>query len=438
MVNYSCELCGKQFKQKGHYTNHINKKNPCITNSKLVELFDKLFERKIEQEIKKGNLTIDNNKIVYKKTLSTIKTKKIKTKKIKNKKIITKKLKQKPFLKWVGGKTQIIDTLMDKFPKEMNNYHEPFLGGGSVLFALLSLQQDKKITINGTIYAYDYNNTLINVYKHIQTNKDELFEYIQKYINEYDSCKSIEINRKAKTLKDAKTTKEINTKDKTLKDAKTTKEINTKDKTLKDVKTTKKINRKAITLKEAKTSKESYYYWMRNEFNSITEATDDIKKSALFIVINKTCFRGMYREGPNGFNIPYGHYKKTPKMITKEQLNTISELIKDVVFKCCDFKDSFKEFKKDDFVYLDPPYAPKNNTSFVNYTKDGFNLEQHNNLFTLIKKLSKKKVKFIMSNAKVDLVTDTFKDFNMIDILCKRSINSKNPGSKAMEVLVSN
>lgn len=75
---------------------------------------------------------------------------------------------QKPFLKWVGGKTQIIKNIIDKFPKEINNYHEPFLGGVSVLLALLSLQKQNKINIKGKIYAYDINKSLIQLYIDIQ------------------------------------------------------------------------------------------------------------------------------------------------------------------------------------------------------------------------------------------------------------------------------
>ena len=114
---------------------------------------------------------------------------------------------QKPFLKWVGGKTQIIDTILSKIPREMNNYHELFLGGGSVLFAVLSLQKQNKITIKNKIFAYDINSALINVYKHIQNNKEELYKYISYYINEYSFIKGEIINRKPSSLERGKNIK---------------------------------------------------------------------------------------------------------------------------------------------------------------------------------------------------------------------------------------
>ena len=338
MVNYNCEDCGKDFSQKSKYDSHIRRKTPC-----------------------KNEILIHDNNIPVTKI-------------------------QKPFLKWVGGKTQIINNIISKIPAELNNYHELFLGGGSVLFALLSLQKQNKIKIKENIYAYDINNTLINVYKHIQNNKEDLYTYINSYIKEYDSIKG-----------------------------------NT-------------INRKPTSIEDAKTSKESYYYWIRDKYNKINKET--VECSALFMFLNKTCFRGMYREGPNGYNVPYGHYKTTPTIITKPDLDYISDLIKDVNFIQSDFNSSIQNVKDGDFVYLDPPYAPENNKSFVNYVADGFSLETHNNLFTAIKKLGT--IKFAMSNAKVDLVTDNFKDYNSEDIIARRAINSKKPGSTTTEVIISN
>jgi DNA adenine methylase len=293
---------------------------------------------------------------------------------------------QKPFLKWVGGKTQIIDHIISKIPTELNNYHELFLGGGSVLLAVLSHCKHGNINIKGDIYAYDINQSLINVYKHIQSNKDALYSKISEYKKEYNDISG------------------------------------------------NVINREPITIEDAKTSKESYYYWLRTKFNNIEK--DTIECSALFIVINKLCFRGMYREGPKGYNVPYGHYKRTPTIISETDLNNISELIKDVKFICCGYDSSIRKAVAGDFMYLDPPYAPEKDKSFVGYVANGFNLESHKELFSEIKKL--KDVKFAMSNSKVDLVTTTFNGYKCEDIQARRAINSKNPGSTTTEVIVYN
>ena len=300
---------------------------------------------------------------------------------------------QKPPLKWAGGKTQIIDSIMNEFPTNINNYHELFLGGGSVLLAVLSLQSQDKLKIKGKIYAYDINPNLINLYINIQNNKDELYDHISKYMKIYDSCDGNVINRKAKTIE------------------------------------------------EAKSSKESYYYWMRKEFNELRKTdASSVKVSALLLILNKTCFRGIYREGPNGFNVPYGHYKTTPVIIKKEILDKICELIRNVSFKCLDFRESIKSVKKDDFVYLDPPYAPESKTSFVGYTSDGFNLEMHNKLFDDIINLDKANIniKFVMSNANVDFVKERFKNYKCQEINARRAINSKKPQSVTTELIIGN
>ena len=165
--------------------------------------------------------------------------------------------------------------------------------------------------------------------------------------------------------------------------------------------------------------------------------------TAYFIFLNKTCFRGVYREGPNGFNVPFGHYNM-PEIINKNHIMTVSNLFNKykVIFTCAKFENAFANIQTNyninsdlnDFIYLDPPYAPENAKSFVGYTKSGFSLEQHKLLFDMCKKY-----KFLMSNADVPLVRDNFShnpNISIISIICKRSINSKKPESKTTEVLI--
>lgn len=298
----------------------------------------------------------------------------------------------KPILKWVGGKTQILDRLVPEFPVEMNNYIEPFLGGGSVLISLLTYVKEGIIKVNGNIYAYDLNEPLIHVYKNIQTNHTELYNAVQSVVAELIGCGNGSVNRKPENIE------------------------------------------------EAVTSKENYYYWTRSVYNALssTEKTS-VYGSALFIFLNKTCFRGLFRIGPNGFNSPYGHYT-TPEIVNRHHLDEIHELIQPVVFSCGSFAVSLTTAEPDDFVYLDPPYAPDNPKSFVGYANDGFGIELHTQLFNMVHSLTDSKIKIMMSNADVELVRNSFTSdkYTTTSIICRRSINSKNPEAKAKEVIVAN
>lgn len=299
----------------------------------------------------------------------------------------------KPIIKWVGGKTQIIQKLINEFPTEINNYREIFLGGGSVLLAFLSYVNEGIISVSGNIYAYDLNEPLIHMYKNIQTNHDDLYIEIQKLITDLNSCGDGEINRKPKNIR------------------------------------------------EAKLSKENYYYWIRSQYNLLNSVEkQSIVGSAMFIFLNKTCFRGVFRVGPRGFNVPYGHYKN-PEIINKEHLDIIHNLIQNVIFECSNFENSLSEIQDGDYLYLDPPYAPEKDTSFVSYTENGFNADDHNNLFGIINNLSSNNnYKIMMSNSDVVLVREHFDNdkYNIVSISCKRTINSKNPESKAKEVIIKN
>jgi DNA adenine methylase len=369
MGKYTCEKCLKEFNKKSNYTAHLNNKNPCTADINTETMIDN--PPSIEDEI-----IVKDAKLVK----DTVSSKKINI--------------PKPILKWVGGKTQILDKLLIEFPTEINNYREIFLGGGSVLLALLSYVKNGIIKIHGSIYAYDLNESLIWVYKNIQSNHIELYNELQILIGGINSCGTGEINRTP------------------------------------------------ANIDEAKISKENYYYWIRSEYNKLSGTEKNAPKgSAMFIFLNKTCFRGVFRVGPKGFNVPYGHYNN-PEIINQEHLNEIHELIQNVIFECCDFGVSLTclNIEDNDYVYLDPPYAPETDTSFVGYTENGFNIDNHNNLFKLIHNLTETNKKIMMSNADVSLVRENFKNekYCVTSILCKRAINSKNPEAKAKEVIIKN
>ncbi len=379
MGKYNCQKCGKEFTLKTLYIKHNSKKNPCIIENNIKDNIINIVNSTPANMIVNNLDNVDNIEIINDNKV---------VKNISNKKIQI----SKPILKWVGGKTQIIDTLIGDFPIEINNYREIFLGGGSVLFALLSYVKNGIIKIHGNIYGFDVNEPLIYTYKNIQTHHNELYDILKNIISDYNTCGNGDINRKPNNIE------------------------------------------------EAKIATENYYYWIRSEYNKLCiNGKKSILGSAMFIFLNKTCFRGVFRVGPNGFNVPYGNYNK-PEIINKEYLEEIHNLIQNVIFECCDFSSSLSTVRTNDFVYLDPPYAPETETSFVGYTVNGFNTEQHKTLFTLIHGLTEKNIKIVLSNADVSLIRHNFTNekYNISTIICKRSINSKNPEATAKEVIIKN
>lgn len=296
----------------------------------------------------------------------------------------------KPFLKWVGGKTQIIDKIIEEFPTKINNYYEPFLGGGSVLLALLTLINNKKINLSGKIYASDKNKYLIYVYKNIQSKPEQVLFHLTKL---RDTYLSLHI---------------------------------------------KNGNKSPYSIQDALMSRESYYYWIRSLYNKMK---DDEKKSckgsAYFIFLNKTGFRGLYRESSQGFNVSYGNYNN-PSVFDEENIKQISVLIKDVKFICSSFEYVIEVVKCNDFVYLDPPYVPEKKTSFIGYVYDAKENSIDDKLFDICHKLYQKRVVFVLSNSNTLTVKKQFPNqlYKIKVINCSRHINSKKPNSTTEELLI--
>ena len=297
-----------------------------------------------------------------------------------------------PPIKWVGGKTQIINEVISTMPRRIASYHEPFLGGGSVLLAVLSHRKAKNLVIDGAIRASDLNPNLISMYKNIQSNLDTLLTQLEALVTTFRQIQTMEGGRDP------------------------------------------------ASVEEAIQTQESFYYWIRRQFNEMTESEKTHPAaSAMMIFLNKTCFRGVYREGPSGFNVPFGH-NKNPSVFCPAHLREISELIQPVLFTAAPFTQSLRDAKAGDFVYMDPPYYPVNADTFVSYLKGGFKAEDHDEFFKTCHLMTTSGVKFAMSNAAVDTLRTKFPGptYMTKKIECKRAIHSKNPAAKAEEFIIRN
>ena len=399
MPSLLCETCYKTFSQKYHLEKHKARKTPCRKN----EALEKLIEKKVQEALQ--TITQQLEEIRAKLALPKVEERPQNILVTPQPVPVESSSIVKPILKWVGGKTQILDEVLAQFPNEIRNYHEPFLGGGSVLFGVLSHIKNGSLKVKGKLYASDLNPNLIYLYQTIQKNPDEFLKELKVLQDEYNTCEKSEESEESKQGEKKKK---------------------------------RKANLEPKTKQEAMTLDESYYYWVRSQFNALSESERKLPKaSAMLVFLNKICFRGVYREGPNGFNVPFGH-PKNPGIFDEAHIREVSKLLKDVEFRCQPFQKSLKSCKPGDFVYLDPPYAPETTTSFVSYTGEGFSGENHTELFTVCKAFHGKGIDFLLSNADVKLVRDAFPPtaFETKIISCRRAIHSKKPGSKTNEVLI--
>ena len=292
----------------------------------------------------------------------------------------------KPIIKWAGGKGQLLKEIKKLYPfenKKIDKYAEPFIGGGAVLFDILTNYDIKKA------YISDVNKELINIYKVIQNKAEELITFLKKFEEDYLPLENEE--------------------------------------------------RKEYYLQK----REEYNNW-KKRYNA--ENIEEMG-AALFIFLNKTCFNGLYRVNKKGeFNVPMGAYKK-PLICDEENLRNISILLKNVEIICADYTKSENFIDENTLVYFDPPYRPLTETaSFTSYTEFSFNDEEQIRLAEFIKTLNSKNIKAILSNSDPKNVNqddnffdDLYKGFNIRRIGASRMINSKGSSrGKITELLINN
>ena len=180
------------------------------------------------------------------------------------------------------------------------------------------------------------------------------------------------------------------------------------------------------------------YYFLREKFNGLDsnknniERFEGIERSAALIVINRTCFNGLYRVNSNGFfNVPEGSYKN-PRIIDEENLYKLSNLLPKIENIRCQEFDEIKSINKGDLVYFDPPYHPVSKTSYFTSYSGLFGEDEQIKLRDYFKKLDSMGVKVILSNSSTSFIKEIYEEFNISEVHTGRFINSK--GSKRGKV----
>ncbi len=188
-----------------------------------------------------------------------------------------------------------------------------------------------------------------------------------------------------------------------------------------------------------------YFYEVRawDRDRDSYDRLSDIEKAARTIYLNRTCFNGLYRVNRQGFfNTPCGKYKK-PEIVNESRIRAIHEYLSSnrIEIRCGDYKDALKYIRAGAFVYFDPPYMPPENEdeTFTQYTVDGFGEEKQRELKGICDMLTKKGVKFMLSNSCCSFIKELYKDYHIEIVQARRNISAD--GKKRIlidEVLVTN
>ena len=301
-------------------------------------------------------------------------------------------MQTKPFMKWAGGKSQLLGQFQKFYPKEIKvgkikKYFEPFLGGGAVFLDIF-----QKFSIESA-FLTDINEELILAYKVIQRNPESLIEFLWKYSKQYHNLSEEE--------------------------------------------------------------RKEYFYEVRTNLNlqrfqiNYRKYSENwIPRTAQLIFLNKTCFNGLFRLNKKGeFNVPFGKYKN-PKILDEENILALSKILQIAEINAGDFYSTENKIDENSFVYFDPPYRPISKTSsFTSYSKYSFNEPEQIQLGEYFAKLNlKKNAKLMLSNSdpKNENPDDTFFDdlfdgFNINKVNANRMINCNgNNRGQISELLITN
>lgn len=292
--------------------------------------------------------------------------------------------KAKPFIKWVGGKGQLIEQLEALLPadfaeRENVTYIEPFVGGGAMLFYMLQTYPNiKSAVIN------DINPDLTLCYQVVRDNPTELIKSLNTIQSDYYALRTEE-------------------------------------------------------------ERKMYFLQQRERFNS--KSLNKIDNTTLFFFLNRTCFNGLYRVNKSGkFNVPFGKYT-TPTICDSATIYADSKLLQKVDIMTGDFEQTFAKIEGNTFFYFDPPYRPLSNTSsFNDYTKEDFNDNAQIRLKLFCDRLNENGVNFMLSNSDClgkdgtdRFFDDLFIDYSIERVWASRNVNAiASKRGKLTEIVVNN
>ncbi len=284
----------------------------------------------------------------------------------------------KPFIKWAGGKRQLLPEIIRRLPvKELMSgkmsYAEPFIGGGAVFFRLLN-----EGFCFHRIYLNDLNARLMTAYRIVRDEPMKLISRLRTLESEYQ--------------------------------------------------------------RHSSDKKKECYLFQRKKFNS--GGLSDVEQAALLIFLNRTCFNGLYRENSKGhFNVPFGK-SENPQICADDVLTADALALKDATLMCGDFSLVLNELGGQTLFYLDPPYKPISETSSFNtYTSVPFDDAEQIRLRDFCRTLDRQGHKFILSNSDPGnrFFDELYEGFRVARVKAKRSVNA-NASKRGVldELLISN